>query len=190
MKRVFLILAALSVSACGATTASPDTPEAMRAAALARLLEQTAAQDPARIVAAGEEMSALEYALLARFEPAQAAAPEPEAEPPPLPAPDLAGARSILHGVHLTSYRDPAHVAAGWRALQGTLPSLEGFSARVAPADLGERGVYLRLKAGPFDTRDAAQAWCAQAQAGGHWCQPVDFTGEPVSGPGSGPDGG
>jgi len=50
--------------------------------------------------------------------------------------------------------------------------------------------VYLRLKAGPFDSRDAAQAWCAQAQAEGYWCQPVDFTGAPVSGPGSGPDGG
>jgi hypothetical protein len=181
MKHVLLILAALSVSACGATTASPDTPEGMRAAALARLLEQTAAQDPARIAAADAEMSALEYALLSQSEPAQAAAPEPESAP--LPAPDLTGARSILHGVHLTSYRDPAHVAAGWRALQGTLPSLEGLSARVAPADLGERGVYLRLKAGPFDTRDAAQAWCAQAQAGGHWCQPVDFTGEPVVSP-------
>ncbi len=190
MKHVFLILAALSLSACAATSASPDTPEGMRAAALARLLEQTAAQDPARIAAADAEMSALEYALLAQSETAQAAAPEPAVEPAPLPAPDLTSARSILHGVHLTSYRDPAHVAASWRALQGTLPSLEGLSARVAPADLGERGVYLRLKAGPFDTRDAAQAWCAQAQAGGHWCQPVDFTGEPVSGPRSRPDGG
>ncbi|MGY6627574.1 MAG: SPOR domain-containing protein [Oceanicaulis sp.] len=181
MKHVVLILAALSVSACSATTASPDTPEGMRAAALARLLEQTAAQDPARIAAADSEMSALEYALLAQSEPAQAAAPEPA--PEPLPAPDLAGARSILHGVHLTSYRDPVHVAAGWRALQGTVPSLEGLSARVAPADLGERGVYLRLKAGPFDSRDAAQAWCARLQAGGHWCQPADFTGAPVVSP-------
>ncbi|MCH8489146.1 MAG: hypothetical protein LAT81_04335 [Oceanicaulis sp.] len=185
MKHVLLILLALSVSACGATTASPATPEAMRAAALARLLEQTAAQDPARITAADEEMSALEYALLAQSEPAQAAAPAPE----PLPAPDLTGARSILHGVHLTSYRNPAHVAAGWRALQGTLPALEGLSARVAPADLGERGVYLRLKAGPFDTRDTAQAWCAGLQADGHWCQPVDFTGAPVAGS-AGADGG
>lgn len=134
-------------------------------------------------------MSALEYALVARSEPAQAAAPEPAPEPAPLPAPDLTGARSILHGVHLTSYRDPAHVAAGWRALQGALPALEGLSARVAPADLGERGVYLRLKAGPFDTRDAAQAWCAGLQADGHWCQPVDFTGAPVAGS-AGTDGG
>lgn len=187
MKHVCLILAALSLSACGAATTSSGSPEAMRAAALARLLEQTAAQDPARIVAADGEMSALEYALLATPQAApQAAAPEPE----PLPVPDLTGARSILHGVHLTSYRDAAHVAPGWRALQGTLPALDGLSARVAPADLGERGVYLRLKAGPFDSRDAAQAWCVQAQAAGHWCQPVDFTGAPVSGPGSGPDGG
>jgi len=189
MKHIVLILAALSLSACGATTSAPATPEGMRAAALARLLEQTAAQDPARIVAADAEMSALEYVLLARSEPAQAAAPEPAPEPAPLPAPDLTGARSILHGVHLTSYRDAAHVEAGWRALQGTLPSLEGLSARVAPADLGERGVYLRLKAGPFDNRDAAQSWCARLQAEGHWCQPVDFTGAPVVSP-AGVDGG
>ncbi|WBQ09572.1 SPOR domain-containing protein [Hyphomonadaceae bacterium ML37] len=189
MKHALLILAVLSVSACGATTASPGSPESMRAASLARLLEQTAAQDPARIVAADGEMAALEYALLARPDVTpQAAAPEPASEP--LPAPDLTGARSVLHGVHLTSYRDQAHVAAGWRALQGALPALDGLSARVAPADLGERGVYLRLKAGPFDSRDAAQAWCAQAQAEGYWCQPVDFTGAPVSGPGSGPHGG
>jgi hypothetical protein len=178
MKYPLLILAILSVSACSATNAAPGSPEAMRAAALARLLQETAAQDPARIVAADGEMAALEYALLARPAPEPATAPEPASEP--LPAPDLTGARSVLHGVHLTSYRDAAHVAAGWRALQGTLPVLEGLSARVAPADLGERGVYLRLKAGPFDNRDAAQAWCAQAQAEGYWCQPVDFTGEPV----------
>lgn len=178
MKHALLILAALSVSACGATTAAPGSPEAMRAAALAQLLQETAAQDPARIVAADGEMAALEQALLAQAgaEPAQ----EPEPAPAPLPAPDLAGARSVLHGVHLTSYRDQAHVAAGWRALQGTLPVLGGLSARVAPADLGERGVYLRLKAGPFDSRDGAQALCARLQAEGYWCQPVDFTGEPV----------
>lgn len=186
MKHALLILAALSVSACGATTAAPGSAEAMRAAALARLLQETAAQDPARIVAADGEMSALEYALLATPQAApQAAAPEPE----PLPAPDLTGARSILYGVHLTSYRDAAHVAAGWRALQGTLPVLDGLSARVAPADLGERGVYLRLKAGPFDSRDGAQALCARLQAEGYWCQPVDFTGEPVA-YSTGPDGG
>ncbi|WBQ11721.1 SPOR domain-containing protein [Hyphomonadaceae bacterium BL14] len=183
MKHAIAIFSALSVSACGATTASSGSPEAMRAAALARLLQETAAQDPARIVAADAEMTALEHALRARPDaPPPAAAPEPA----PLPAPDLTGARSVLHGVHLTSYRDPAHVVAGWRALQATLPALDGLSARVVPADLGERGVYLRLKAGPFDSRDAAQAWCAQAQAGGHWCQAVDFTGTPVAVPDGG----
>ncbi len=181
MRYALLILAALGLPACAATTPAPDTPEAMRAAALARLIEQTAARDPARISAAEAEMSALEYALLARSEAAPlppASGPDPVAAP--LPAPDLTGARSILHGAHLTSYRETAHVEAGWRALQATLPALDGLSARVAPADLGERGVYLRLKAGPFDTREAAQAWCARAQAAGHWCQPVDFTGAAV----------
>lgn len=187
MKHALLLLAACCLPACTATTSVPASPEAMRAAALARLLQDTAVQDPARIGAAQDEMAALEQALLAQ--PGAAPAPEPEPAPAPLPAPDLAGARSILHGVHLTSYRDQAHVAPGWRALQGTMPALAGLSARVAPADLGERGVYLRLKAGPFDSRDAAQALCARLQAEGRWCQPVDFTGEPVAHAAT-PDGG
>ncbi len=45
-----------------------------------------------------------------------------------------------------------------------------------------EQGDFLRLKAGPFDTRADAQALCAQAQAAGLWCQTTHFTGAALPG--------
>ncbi|MCC5996579.1 MAG: SPOR domain-containing protein [Oceanicaulis sp.] len=185
-----MIIPALAVSACAATTASPAGPEEAGALALARLLVQTAEQAPERVRAAEPEMAALERALLARPEASADAArhAQPDAGPGAHvqpsgagPAPDLAGARSVLHGVHLASYRDLDHVRAGWRALQASSSALSGLEARVARADLGERGVYLRLKAGPFDTREAAASACAALQSEGLWCQTLDFSGEALS---------
>ena len=179
--RSMTFAAALGLAACATVAPTPPlaTPEAVRAAALAALLTRTAEAAPDRVVEAAPEMAALERALTGAAG-AQSAPSSTLASPVP-PAPDLTGARSILSAVHLASYRQREHAAPGWIELQGTAGgALGGLQPRLAEADLGEAGVYLRLKAGPIDSPDAARATCARLEAAGVWCAVSDFSGEPL----------
>jgi hypothetical protein len=179
------LLAACGFALSACATTPPERHAAAvhpQAAALADLLVATGRTDPARIEAAHAEMAALNEALL-RAPAAEAAPVEPQAlqaaHAPPGPMPDLDGARSVMSAVHLASYRVVDHAGSGWRELQAEHPGLlSGLEARLARADLGERGVFLRLKAGPLDSPDAARALCARFEAAGVWCAPADFNGE------------
>ena len=112
-------------------------------------------------------------------EPVDPGAQEARMNVAPGPAPDLSGARSLLSAVHLASYRHAEHAAPGWAELKSRFPNtLAGSQPRLARADLGEQGVFLRLKAGPFDSPAAAQAICDRLAAAGAWCAPTAFTGE------------
>ncbi|WP_420432046.1 hypothetical protein [Hyphobacterium sp.] len=146
------------------------TPAAAIAAHLAQELDYRARHDPAALDSVDAEMRALALRM--------AAPPEPDPEPEPL-APDPDGGVSLMHAVHLASYREEAHAAAGWRTLQELFPDLLGVrQARLQETDLGSRGVFLRLKAGPFDSAaDAADACHAIEESGG-WCAVTDFTGQ------------
>ncbi len=182
VRSILAACAGLSLAACTATTPDPAVsgvhPEA---AALADLLLETGRSDPERIEAARGEMAALSDALTQTApETAPETAPSPQPDPaPPAPAPDLSGARSVMSAAHLASYRDRAHAGPGWRALQAQFPALlADLEPRLAPADLGERGVFLRLKAGPLDSPAAARRLCARIEAAGAWCAPADFTGQ------------
>lgn len=181
----FLILAGIGLAAAACTTAQTAAPSAAqhRAAQLATLLTGTAEAAPDRIFAAEAEMAALERALTAPLA-SQGDDGTPmrstPAEPPP--APDLTGARSVMSAVHLASYRYREHADAGWAQLQADAPGLlSGLQPRLSEADLGERGVFLRLKAGPLDSPQAAADLCGALQAAGQWCAPADYSGEQLT---------
>jgi hypothetical protein len=177
-----IFFAVILLAGCATTGPSaPMTAESARAAELADLLVRTASERPDRIRSADAEMAALQRALLAATPMASQAITSPAAEMALAAAPDLTGARSLLSAVHLASYRNLQNAEAGWRELQAEAPGvLAGLEARLAQADLGERGVFLRLKAGPLDSPDAAAALCARLEAAGQWCAPVDFAGQPL----------
>ncbi len=82
-----------------------------------------------------------------------------------------------MSAVHLASYRQYDNLRSGWAELQTEAEALRGLDARISEVDLAERGVFLRLKAGPLDSPSAARALCAQLEADGHWCMPTDYTG-------------
>lgn len=180
MVRIITALAALfSLAACATTqgdqACAPASIEAIQAARMANLLTTTAEATPERIRAAQAELAALEQVLMTAPE---AVDPVPSAPPPLAAAPDLSGSRSVMSAVHLASYREYDNLVAGWEELQGEAPALlGGLDVRIAEANLGERGVFLRLKAGPLDSLQAAEALCAQLEAAGHWCAPADFDG-------------
>lgn len=183
VRGLFALFCASSLAACAAT---PEPgPVQQEAAALADLLVRTAGAEPDRIDAARPQMAALRAALTAPA-PEDVAVSDPDRETRPVAAPpaapDLTGARSVMSAAHLASYRLQDNAAPGWRELQERFPdALSGLTARLATVDLGDRGVYLRLKAGPLDSPEAANALCARLEAAGSWCATDDFSGEPLT---------
>ena len=178
LRSILAVCSGMALTACTATTPDPALSGVHpKAAALAELLVETGRSDPERIESARREIAALSDALT---QAAPDTAPPPKPAPSrPAPAPDLSGARSVMSAAHLASYRNRAHAGPGWRALQGRFPALlADLEPRLAPADLGERGVFLRLKAGPLDSPAAARRLCARIEAAGAWCAPADFNGE------------
>jgi len=128
---------------------------------------------PDTLAAVEDEMRTLALRLAAPVEPL----PEPD----PV-APDPVGGISLFHAIHLASYRVEGNAVAGWTSLQMLFPDLlASRQARLEAVDLGARGEFLRLKAGPFDTQADARAACAVIEAAGGWCAVADFTGRELS---------
>lgn len=101
-----------------------------------------------------------------------APAPQPIATAPAATAPAVTQA-AVPTGdfvVQLASLRSPEQAQATFNTLQGRFGSiLTGFSPDIQRADLGDRGIYHRLRVGPMD-RDAANSLCQRYQAAGGDC--------------------
>ena len=73
--------------------------------------------------------------------------------------------------VQIGSYRSEAGALGGWNILRnahGVL--LRDLSPTIVSADLGARGVFHRLQAGPFATRGAADTLCNSLKARNQGC--------------------
>ncbi len=106
-------------------------------------------------------------------------APAPEPAPPPKPAESKAPATAPPppaeeekaaagpHLVQLASFRKISEADGAWRRLVKSNRDLLGaYTARVERADLGDgKGVYFRLRVGPFANRAEAAALCARLKA-------------------------
>ncbi len=92
----------------------------------------------------------------------------PAAPPPPVSPPAPSPADVV---VQLAAYRSEARARSAWTELRRTHPQLlEKLGSRVVRADLGERGVYYRLQAGPFSDRSAASALCERLRERSQGC--------------------
>lgn len=109
-------------------------------------------------------------------------APLEETEAPPAVSPAVppvgdVGPVDALSGTHLVqvgSFRSEAEAIADWRRIERRFPGLLAGKARhVASADLGERGVFYRLRIGPFASVDDARAHCQSLKDGGQDCLAV-----------------
>ncbi|MGK0267077.1 MAG: hypothetical protein ACI82N_001330 [Maricaulis sp.] len=197
MKNYALLLAAVALLSglAGCATTSATTSAAPEAAAVppvaesqdariaditARELDRRARYEPDSLTAVAPQLRALALAL-AGPPPADAAgspAPEAVAAAPQ----DMLSAPSLWHGIHLASYRTMAHTLAGWAELQARFPEpLAGREARIEAVTIADRGDFLRLQAGPYDTLAAARAACAVIEHAGEYCLPVDFSGRPLA---------
>jgi len=112
--------------------------------------------------------------------PVPAPAPAP-ATPAPAPAavarapavPAAAGAPGGIR-IQLASLRAEADAQREWARLQRQHADvLGGLTPSYPAADLGERGVYIRLQAGPFPIPEGARAACETLRARGVGCNVV-----------------
>ncbi|PKQ02549.1 MAG: hypothetical protein CVT73_18025 [Alphaproteobacteria bacterium HGW-Alphaproteobacteria-12] len=95
-----------------------------------------------------------------------AQAPEPAAqEAPPAPAAATSG-----YVVQLAAFRDEPSARDAFHKLQGKYPDLlASLTSDIQRADLGEKGIYYRLRAGYMD-KTAAEGICASLEAKGQGC--------------------
>lgn len=129
------------------------------------------------------EVSEEASAAVAPAEPPSTQAGGAGAPPPSDAMPPLGEERSVLYAVHLASYRTEAAAVRGWAVLRSAAPgTLAGLEPRLETVDIGERGVFLRLKAGPLPNQAEAEARCAALQSEGYFCQALDFTGRALPG--------
>ncbi|MBI1263867.1 MAG: hypothetical protein GC187_03945 [Alphaproteobacteria bacterium] len=159
-----------------ATEPAPARPGAEEPVALPErmppLQVETADTDALDAPAAREPEPEPEPEALPQTRPAPPAeTPAVSAAPAELRAPPPAAAGSGAFVVQIGAYRALEEAEAGWLAFvsrHGDLTS--GRAPDIQRADLGERGVFHRLRVAGFETREDAAAYCSQLDARGQSC--------------------
>lgn len=200
MKILPVLLIAAAASGCATTGSQPsaqapveaavaDTQPARLADATARELAHLARFEPETLERVYPELRALAAALVGVDTMAAGDGPDLPAVPSLAPAenlaaaPDMSGAVSLMHAVHLASYRREDTARRGWHELRANHPVLADLDARLELAHIPEQGDFLRLKAGPFDSGAAALEACEALRPSGQYCQAADFTGRMLDDP-------
>ncbi|NRA29538.1 MAG: SPOR domain-containing protein [Parvularculaceae bacterium] len=101
-------------------------------------------------------------------------------EPAPLslPDPNVSFVAGPGYAVHLASYYTTLDAERGWDILIDQHPSLlSGYEARFSSVDLGARGEFVRLFAGPLPDRAEAHQLCEAIRDAGAYCLPANQDG-------------
>lgn len=168
--------------AASAGAAAEDMSDAMESR-LASLAEEDAALlegSSARESAAPDETPAAPSrapSLAEATRPTQANATPPASRTTPnaasvTPSPSVAaGALSGSHLVQVGAFRSNEEAAAQWSRMEARLGDfLSGKAPDVERADLGERGIYHRLRIGPFSSSGDARTFCSGLKERGQDC--------------------
>lgn len=125
---------------------------------------------PKELHAAGSSPETLAFVkrALEEKEAAVVEVPEPVKVTPKIVAKaDPATSAAGTHFVQMASVQDQARAGEEWGKLQAKYSALSGAAYRVQRKDLGEKGVFFRIQAGPFSKTAAASKCDAVKQAGG-----------------------
>ncbi len=81
-------------------------------------------------------------------------------------------------GVHLASYRSEKQAEDGWKLIQRRHRTvLKDMEHEVSKVDLGKKGVYYRLKAGPLKSSGEAKDICVDLKKRRQFCEPTTVGG-------------
>lgn len=178
--------------------ADPVEPEVLLSSAEEPMLDQGAdhgaAEDEMTFADAGETPSIDEVARRIVEEQEAAAAPatapepqatqpatrpqtvstepaEQETRPAVATSPAAIDPLSGAYVVQVASFPSEREARRGFEGLQGNFPALlDGLEADIQSADLGDRGVWHRLRVGPFEAKSDADAFCASLKERGRDC--------------------
>ncbi len=94
--------------------------------------------------------------------------PKTETRPEPATIPAVTDGKFV---VQIAAFRSEDQALTAWAGLAGRLSAVTtGFVPDVQRADLGAKGVYYRLRASSFVTREAATGFCDQLKKNGQDC--------------------
>ncbi len=141
-----------------AKPAEPE-PDPLAAAVAAATVGRTSATGPITVTPAPAPASTPAPVATSPAEPQMAAAV-------PNPAPAAAAAAGGSFQIQLASVLSEEAALAEWKRISSKHSDLLGsYTPAVTKADLGERGVFYRLRAGSFPGKAAANALCASLAA-------------------------
>lgn len=146
-----------------ASIVEQDVPEVVDDAVADRIATLAAAD-------AAREEAAAQPAPSTAAPATTAPAPKP-AVATPTPSTSSAAVASGTHVVQVGAFRSNEEAMSMWSRMQGKLGDyLSGKSPDIEVADLGDKGVYHRLRVGPFSSSDAAKTYCEGLKSRGQDC--------------------
>lgn len=165
------------------TQAPPQSPAASAAAEATPKTAPKAASPPApaaaKIAAATPAAPRVATHAPVQLTP-QAPTDTSEASQPSAPAPAEQKVASVetpkpaaAHGGYLLqigAYKSEEEAAAAWHAYQAKHAMLGGYESNIKQVDLGDKGVWYRLRIGGFAGKDAATGFCDKLKADGGSC--------------------
>lgn len=121
------------------------------------VVEEKAAEEKAEPAPAAVETKVEPKKAIAEEKPIVKTEPKTEEKPQAKPA-------SGSSYIQLAAVKSEAEAKQKWKKLQSQYPALSGFNLRVQKADLGAKGIFYRVQAGPSSPADA-QAACAKIKS-------------------------
>jgi len=149
-------------------TPKPAAPPPAAATHLAPPPSQIASATPPA-AAATEPPQQLAIAA-PRPKPVEIAPAAPVRPPIDEPVATAPGAASGSYVLQIGAYKSQDEAAASWKSYQAKHPMLGGYESDVKKVDLGDKGVWYRLRVEGFATKDAASALCAKLKSDGGDC--------------------
>lgn len=140
--------------------AAPALPEAVKPVEAAKVTPPPA-EAPKPAAAPAPKVEAVKPAPVAKAE-----AVKPAAAPAAAPAKAGSGAWQV----QLAALREEASAQSEWTRAVKKAPELGKLPHQVLRADLGAKGVFYRLRAGDFASREQADAMCDGLKAKGVGC--------------------
>ncbi len=161
------------IRAIAAGEVAADDAVADRIAELAKA-DAALAKEPIVVAATPKPAAKIEQKPATAPTQANVSKPAPVADAPVVAAPVAVASGNALSGSHLVqvgAFRSAAEADGVWSSMGGKYGAyLDGKAKNVEVADLGAKGVYYRLRVGPFASADAAKTYCAGLKERGTDC--------------------